>query len=159
MKIVRKTRNIANSRTAIKVSSPQNKKLGYGKYRLPKADDIPADRYYSVIVRIENTVTSGSNKKAIAVYYDIAKFSDAYRKANKLFKEHEKLKVLYIKQIYPLDSEAYVRFLESMYDALNSDYEDDIDWNDCIGITEWISLGYGRYSEIGGIQKRGLWEE
>ena len=88
-----------------------------------------------------------------------AKFSDVYRKANKLFKEGEKLKVLYIKQIYTLDSDPHRRFLESMYDALNLDYEEDIDLNDCIGQTEWISIGYLSSTGIGGIQQRTPWED
>ena len=158
MKIQRKARNIVRPCTTSNTKTSQNKKLGYGKYRLPNIDDVPADQYYSMIVHIENTTTSRSNKKAVAVYYDIAKFSDVYRKVNKFFKEGEKVKELYIKQIYPLSSDSYILFLEAMHDALNVSYEEDIDLNDCIGVTECISLGYSNFSPIGGIQQRYPWE-
>ena len=159
MKIKRKTKNIVKPCAVSKTPSSQNKKLGYGKYRLPNIDDVPADYYYSIIMHIEDTVTSRTNKKAIAVYYDIAKFSDVYKKANKLFKDGEKLNVLHIKQIYPLDSDAYILFLEAMHKALNIDHEHDISWDDCIGISEWISLGYTSTYGIGGIQERTLWDD
>lgn len=159
MKIQRKPRNIVSPCTTIKTTLPQNKALEYVKYRLPTVDNVPTDRYYSMIVHIETTTTYRSNKKAIAVYYDIAKFSDVYRKANKLFKkDDEKIKVLYIKQIYPLDSDAYPLFLKAMHEALYLSDEEDIDLMNCIGVTEWISLGYSNFSPIGGIQQRSPWE-
>ena len=159
MKIQRKTKNIVTSPTTLETKLPQNKKLGYGKYRFPNIDVVPADQYYSIIEHIEDTVTARSNKKAIVVYYDIAKFSDVYRKANKLFKNGEKLKKLYIKQVYPLDSDAYRLFLEAMYDALNLSYEEDIALMDCVGQTECIFIGYTSSTGVGGIQKRYPWND
>ena len=158
MKIQRSPRKIVMHRTSTKTDVPAKKdipkkKLGFGKYHLPRMDEVPADYYCSEIVHIEETLTRAGNE-AIAVFYDIAKFSDVYRKVNGLRQCGEVLKVLYIKQIYPTNSEPYRSFLESMYDALGLDYEDDIDLNDCIGVQEAISLAYGSVSGIGGIQKR-----
>ena len=158
MKIKRQPRKIDMHRASVKTGAPvkkdiPKKKLGFGKYRLPRTDEVPPGLYYSVIAHIEETLTRAGNE-AIAVFYDIAKFSDVYRKVNGLRQCGEVLKVLYIKQIYPTNSEPYRSFLESMYDALGLDYEDDIDLNDCIGVQEAISLAYGSVSGIGGIQKR-----
>lgn len=158
MKIKRQPRKIVMHRASVKTGAPvkkdiPKKKLGFGKYRLPRTDEVPPGLYYSVIAHIEETLTRAGNE-AIAVFYDIAKFSDVYRKVNGLRQCGEVLKVLYIKQIYPTNSEPYRSFLESMYDALGLDYEDDIDLNDCIGVQEAISLAYGSVSGIGGIQKR-----
>ena len=158
MKINRPPRKIVMHRVPVKTGAPvkkeiPKKQLGFGKYRLPRVDEVPADYYCSEIVHIEETLTRAGNE-AIAVFYDIAKFSDVYRKVNGLRKCGEVLKVHYIKQIYPINSEPYRSFLESMYEALGLDYEDDIDLNDCIGVQEAISLAYGSVSGIGGIQER-----
>lgn len=158
MKIERQPRKIVMHRAAMKTSAPvkkdiPKKKLGFGKYRLPYIDEVPADWYCSEIVHIEETFTRAGDE-AIAVFYNVAKFSDVYRKVNGLRKSGEKMKVFYIKQIYPINSDPHRQFLESMYDALDLDYEDDIDLGDCIGVEEAISLAYGSVSGIGGIQKR-----
>ncbi len=154
MKIQRKTRNVANNRIPIKKSLPQNKTLGFSDYRLPYVDTIPADQYYSKIVHIEATLTR-SGKKAIAVYYKIIKFSDMYQKVNKL--SDRETKILHIKQIYPLDSQPYVDFLQAMHDILGIAYEDELDIEQVINITEAIKISYSSSSGIGGISSRMYW--
>ena len=158
MIIKRKSNYAVSTDIAVKRRLPQNKKLGYGKYILPRSNVVPADQYYSEIVHIEDTTTR-AEKEAIAVYYKIVKFSDAYQKANSLGKHDGKLNIFYIKQIYPLDSDAYRLFLEAMYNYLEIDYEDDIDLELCIGLTEAISIGYTSPTGIGGINSRCYWDD
>ena len=158
MIIKRKATQIPTGATSANNKLPQTGNLGYGKYRLPLEADVPPDQYYSEIVHIENTTTR-SDKEAIAVYYKITKFSDVFKKANNLLKKGEKLKIYYIKQIYPIDSEAYLDFIESMYEALELPYDVQIDMDQCVGVTEDISLGYTSRSGIGGINARRYWED
>ena len=155
MKIQRKARNIVNNRASVKMILPQNKKLGFSDYCLPYVEIVPADRYYSKIVHIEDAVTR-SGKKAIAVYYKIIKFSDMYQKVNKL--SDRKTKILHIKQIYPLDSQPYVDFLQAMHEALGIAYEEELDMEQIINVTETIEISYSSYSGIGGISSRGYWD-
>ena len=155
MKIKRKAKNTENNRTSAKMKLPQNKKLGFSDYRLPYADTIPADQYYSKIVHIEDTVTR-SGKKAIAVFYKIIKFSDMYQKVNKLY--DCKTKRLHIKQIYPLDSQPYVDFLQAMHETLDIAYEDELDMEQVINVTEAIKISYTSSSGIGGISSRVYWD-
>ena len=158
MIIKRKPRNILKPNNISETKSVNKRKLGFSKYRLPCDGDVPADKYYSLIVNVENYYTY-SGKHVIAVYYDIAKFSDVYQKVNGVVPKDTKLKVFYIKQVYPIDSDPYIDFLESMYEALGVDYEENIDINDFIGVSEVISLGYTSKTGIGGITDRCPWEK
>ena len=161
MVIKRKSRNIAVNKAKTQantyLSMPQ-RALGYGEYIFPNIDDVPADQYYSVISHIENAHTR-AGEQAIAVYYDIAKFSDVYRKINKLSKKNEQIKILKIKQLYPLESDPYMRFLEAMYEALNIAFDETINFEDCIGLREAIKIGYTSRSGIGGILQRCPFDE
>ena len=159
MKIVRRPM-VSNISTD--VSTPSNtlarKKPGWSQYVFPREDTVPPDSYYSEIVKIENTITY-SKEKAIAVYYKIAKFSDVYKKANHLSEKNEKLKILYIKQVYPINSDAYDRFIDTMYEELGLNDDENITVDDCIGLTEAISIGYISRSGIGSIMDRCYWDE
>ena len=137
---------------------PQSRTLGYGKYYFPEAETVPPDYYYSKIVHIENKRTV-SGKEAIAVYYIIAKFSDVYNNINNLCDKSKKINKLYIKQVYPLDSDAYEKFLEDMYDELGLDYSEEISHDMCIGLTEAYSICYRSPTGIGGITSRTYWDE
>lgn len=136
----------------------QSRTLGYGKYCFPEAETVPPDYYYSKIVHIGNKRTV-SGKEAIAVYYIIAKFSDVYNKINKLCDKGKKINELHIKQVYPLDSDAYEKFLEDMYKELGLDYDEEITMDMCIDLTEAITIGYISASGIGGITSRRYWDE
>ena len=153
--MLRKSRCLANSSNTRK--SP-HLTLGYGKYILPRDGNIPAGFYYSEIVFIEDTITK-RDKPAKIVYYKIAKFSDVYQKVNGIAPKGKSLNVLYIKQIYSTESEAYRSFLESMYEALGADYEEEIDESEFIGISEAISIGYVSKGDIGGIIDRTPYNE
>ena len=151
--------NNYNSNTS-SANDLQNNLLKHFKYLYPREDVIPPDYYYSEIVDIQNTVTS-KGRKAKNVFYKIARFWDMYRKVNGLLKEGEKIKTFKIKQTYPIDSDYYLYFLNSMCTALKiteNEYCDDYE-NDFIGISEYISIGYDNTSNIGGIQLRKPWYE
>ena len=158
MKIARKSNYCQNSEAASKQTLPRPSKMGWSKYILPTEDIVPADRYFSKIMHIERTNTY-LKEEAFAVYYSIAKFSDVYKKVNNLFEHNEKPNVLYIKQIYPLESDRYCAFMEAMYDALELDDDEEIPMDRCIGITENILIGYRSGSGIGGITDRCRWSK
>ena len=132
-------------------------KLGYGGYMLPQYDNVPAGDYYSRITNVERITSKG--KPGISVCYKMMKFQDAYQKVNNIYKSNQDPKIYKIKQIYPFDSQAYDRFLEAMYEALELDYKEDIALEDIIGITEVIGISYSKHSDIGGISTRRPWDE
>ena len=156
MKIIRKPRNVVIRRPVPQVKSSHSKKLGYGKYVLPYDENIPAGMYYSKVVHIEETTTR-AGKLAKVIFYNISVFSEVYQKINGLMPDDKPLKILFIKQVYPIDSDPYRVFLESMYNALEIDYEDDVEETEFIGITEVISIGYTSKTGVGGINKRNPW--
>ena len=158
MVIVKRNRNNCNNRAIASKTLHRNKKPRWSKYVFPKEDIVPADRYYSVITHIEHTHTY-SNKEAIAVYYKIMKFSDAYNAINTLSYDDSKLQYLYIKQVYPIESDAYDRFLASMYEESGLDDDEEITMDMCIGLTESICIGYVSRTGIGGITDRCYWDD
>ena len=160
MTIVRRA-GCNNSSTNVSTSGNTLSRIkpGWSQYVFPREDTVPADTYYSLIVHIEHTLTQSKREKAIAVYYDIAKFSDYNKKANKLFKNGEKLNVLHIKQVYPIESDAYDRFVDAMYEELGLDSNEEITFDMCIGLTEAITIGYVSRTGIGGINSRRYWDD
>ena len=137
---------------------PKSKKLGFGDYELPTCDSIPAGKYYSEIRYIEHATTRKGDP-AIIVYFIMMNFAEAYRRINGLDDSSKKLKKHKIKQVYPLDSQAYCNFSEAMYDALDLSYDEEIDINKLIGIQEALTIYYDKYSDIGGIKSRCPWDE
>ena len=52
-----------------------------------------------------------------------------------------------------------MRFLEAMYEALNIAFDETINFEDCIGLREAITIGYTSRSGIGGILQRCPFDE
>ena len=157
MVIKRKNTMVKNENGVINNTLPKSRKLGYGEYILPQCDDVPSGKYYSRITNVERITSKG--KPGISVCYKMIKFQDAYQKLNNIYKINKDPTIYKIRQIYPFDSQAYDRFLEAMYEALELDYKEDIALEDIIGITEVIGISYSKHSDIGGISTRTPWDE
>ena len=157
MVIKRKNTIVKNENSVINNTLPKSRNLGYGEYVLPIHEEVPSGDYYSLITNVEKITSKG--KPAISVCYKMMTFKDAYQEANNIYQGSKKPKIYKIRQIYPFDSQAYDRFLEAMYEALELDYKEDINLEDIIGITEVIGISYSKHSDIGGISTRTPWDD
>lgn len=137
---------------------PTSKKLGFSKYVLPKMDNVPAGDYYSMIENVENSVTR-RQEKAITVYYRISPRVEIYKKANNLLPKGTKVRRYFIRQIYPIGSSYYDAFITAMHDELGKSYDEGIDFDEIIGLTELIILSYEKLDGIGGISQRCYYED
>ena len=151
-------RNIGVRQESDSRKLPTSKKLGFSKYVLPKIDDVPAGHYYSRIENVENSMT-WRKEKAITVYYRISPRVEIYKKANNLLPKGTKVRRYFIRQVYPIGSSYYDTFITAMYDDLGKSYDEDIDFDEIIGLTELIILSYEKPDGIGGISQRCYYED
>lgn len=121
---------------------------GLGKYDYPHCDKVPAGLYFSEIMKAEVADTSRGNE-ALKVYYKLIRQIDFYNMAiGKI--DSSKCKCFYVIQSYPLGTQFYEAFAQAMEEALD---DTDIELEDIKGVTERVSLGYGK-SDIGGFNGR-----
>lgn len=133
----------------VKKNSRKLKSNGYGKYKFPIYDDVPAGNYFSEVKAANPTITK-SGKEAVEVFYEIKDGTTCYKIANGILPEDAENKPYYIKQVYPEGSQYYDNFVDSMAEALN---KDEFDYNDIVGITEYNTLSYDK-GDVGGFSKR-----
>lgn len=149
-------KSIEKTKPIINQTSSKLKRNGYGKYKFPIYDEIPSANYFSKVTDIRNTTTK-AGKEAIEVFYKIKDGITCYKIANGILPEDTKNESYYIKQVYPKDSQYYEDFVNAMCEALDVD---ECDYEDIIGVTEYISIYYDK-SDIGGIKERipYVWED
>lgn len=152
MKIVVK-RNMSAIQPNNSNKLPTSKKLGFSKYVLPKVDIIPGGNYYAMIDRAEKSLT-WKKEEAITVYYRISPCPEVYKKVNNLLPKGTKITIYYIRQVYPIGSSYYDTFITAMYNELGKSYDEDIELDEIIGLTELIILSYEKLNGIGGISQR-----
>ena len=146
-------RNIYTSRASNSNKLPTSKNMGFSKYVLPKVDTVPGGHYYSIIKKVENSLT-WKKEKAITVYYRISPCPEVYKKVNNLLPEGTKITRYYIRQVYPIGSSYYDTFITAMYEELGQSYDEDIEFDEIVGLTELIILSYEKLDGIGGISER-----
>ena len=147
MKIVRNHNFKVNSQNTVKTF----KSNGYGKYKFPTYDEVPAGHYFSKIIAVKETITK-TGKNAIEVYYKIKNFSTCYQVVNGILPPTTDIPKYYIKQVYPKDTTYYAMFVDSMAEALDIG-DGEFTLNDIIGVTEYVNLSYDKY-DIGGFSER-----
>ena len=152
MKIVVK-RNMSAIQPNNSNKLPTSKNMGFSKYVLPKVDIIPGGHYYSIIKNVEHSLT-WKKEKAITVYYRISPCPEVYKKVNNLLPEGTKITRYYIRQVYPIGSSYYDTFITAMYEELGKSYDEDIEFDEIVGLTELIILSYEKLDGIGGISER-----
>ena len=149
-------RNIVN-RHGVNTLTPKSnnsgvlKSSGLGKYKYPTCDIVPPNTYFSKVKKVENVILK-SGKKALRVYYILKDFIKCHKMVNELIPADTHIEKYYIKQDYPLGTQYYETFLDSMDEALN---KGGIGFSieEIIGITEYVTLAYGK-CDIGGFTHR-----
>ncbi len=151
MFIKRNIKKIKGDSNRNKFQSPKLRSTGRGKYVFPKYPYIPAGKYFSKITDARRIITQ-SNRDAIEVFYEIKNATICYQIANGILPEDTEIETYYIKQVYPIGTQYYEDFIDSVDEFLEIG-GDMFGLEDAIGVTELVSLAYSN-SNVGGFHGR-----
>ena len=120
------------------------------KYHFIKYNEVPPGYYLSEIRAVCNTKTK-KNQPAFDVCYEVV---DAYQyyayKRNRI--EKNDLNLYHIKERFPLECACTDEFISLLCDEYG--FDDEINGDELVGLTELYSIGYDRDDAFGAIRDR-----
>lgn len=143
------------SEAKVPEQSNVQKVIIFGKYTYPTYDRVPAGYYHSTVVSAREAKTY-RGEDALEIVYVIISQPVCYKIAIGELPEDTSEGTYYIKQKYPLNSDAYEALEASIYEKFgHTNYTP----TDLIDLQESVTLSYSsRASEYGGFSQRTLYD-